>query len=151
MPLHHMRGAFRALVFFLLLLQTHLTGAVETDSAEAVVQKQLDAYNAHDIRAFMATYASDAEIYEFPAKLLMKGAAQIEDFYTNKRFNDPRLHATIAKRIVMGDAVVDHEQIVLTFPEGPGRLEAIAIYEVQAGKIAKVTLIRGKKVIDSSQ
>jgi hypothetical protein len=29
--------------------------------------------------------------------------------------------------------------------------EAIAIYEVRAGKIAKVTLIRGKKVIDSSQ
>lgn len=125
--------------------------ARENDSTEAVVQAQLDAYNGHDILAFMATYARDAEIYEFPAKLLMKGAAQIENFYANKRFNDPRLHATISKRMVMGDVVVDHEQIVMTFPEGFGRTEAIAIYEVQAGKIVKVTLLRGKKVIDPIQ
>lgn len=125
--------------------------AMEPETAEAVVQAQLDAYNAHDIRAFMATYAGDAEIYEFPAKLVMKGAAQIEEFYATKRFNDPRLHATIAKRMVMGDVVVDHEKIVLTFPEGAGRIEAIAIYEVKAGKIVKVTLLRDQKSIDSTQ
>jgi hypothetical protein len=124
---------------------------METDTAETVVQAQLEAYNAHDIHAFVATYASDAEIYEYPAKLLMKGSVQIEDYYANKRFNDPRLHATIARRIVMGDVVVDHEKVVLTFPEGAGRLEAIAIYEVQAGKIVKVTLLRGKKVIDPTR
>lgn len=122
-------------------------GPTGTESAEQVVQRQLEAYNAHDIHAFLATYASDAEIYEYPAKLLMKGAAQIEDFYSNKRFNDPKLHATIAKRIVMGDMVIDHEKIVLTYPEGAGSLEAVAIYEVQAGKITKVTLIRGQKVL----
>lgn len=143
--------AAKLLTSFLFFLQMSEPSAKENDSAEAVVQAQLDAYNGHDIHAFMATYAKDAEIYEFPAKLLMKGAAQIEDFYSNKRFNDPRLHATISKRMVMGDVVVDHEQIVMTFPEGPGRTEAIAIYEVQAGKIVKVTLLRGKKDIDPIQ
>ncbi|MBV8123238.1 MAG: nuclear transport factor 2 family protein [Burkholderiaceae bacterium] len=123
--------------------------AAETVAPEAVVQAQFDAYNAHDIDAFMATYASDAEIYEYPAKLLMNGAEQIADFYASKRFNDPRLHGTIAKRIVMGEVVIDHEQIVLTHPEGPGRLEAVAIYEVRAGKIQKVTLIRGRKSLDA--
>ncbi len=140
-----------AVLAWTLALPSSVSIAAETGSAEAVVQAQLEAYNAHDIRAFMATYENDAEIYEYPAKLLMKGTSQIEDFYANKRFNDARLHGTIAKRIVMGDVVVDHEQIAITFPEGPGRFEAIAIYEVQAGKIHKVTLIRGKKSLDSAQ
>jgi hypothetical protein len=105
----------------------------------------------HDIKAFMSTYASDAEIFDFPAKLLMKGGAQIEDVYKNKFVNDSRLHATIARRMVMGDMVVDLEQVLVTFPEGPGSLEAIAINEVRDGKIRKVTLIRGKKVLDSSK
>jgi hypothetical protein len=78
----------------------------------------------------------------------MKGASQIEDFYTAKRFNDARLHAAIVKRIVMGNVVIDQEKVAITFPEGPGQFEAIAIYEAQGGKIAKVSLIRGKKSLD---
>lgn len=126
------------------------SSGAEALEAEAVVQAEVDAYNAHDIRAFMATYAKDAEIYEFPAKLMMKGEMQIEDLYKKKFSNDPRLHAKIVKRMVMGDVIVDHEQVVITFPEGPGRIEAIAINEVRDGKIQKVTLMRGKKVLDSS-
>jgi len=116
--------------------------------AQTVVQQQLDAYNAHDIGAFMATYAPHAEVLEFPAKPLMKGAAQIQEFYATKRFNDPRLHATVVKRIVMGNVVIDYEQIANTQPGGPGRMEAIAIYEVNEGKISKVTLIRGSSTLD---
>jgi hypothetical protein len=32
----------------------------------AVVQRQLDAYNAKDIDALMQTYAADAQQFEFP-------------------------------------------------------------------------------------
>ena len=116
--------------------------------AQAVVQQQLNAYNAHDIQAFMATYDAGAEVFEFPAKPLLKGAAQIQDFYATKRFNDPRLRATVDKRIVMGNVVIDYEQITNTQPGGPGRTEAIAIYEVNDGKITKVTLIRGISSLD---
>ena len=129
---------------------SHSNTAKATE-AEAVVQAEVDAYNAHDIHAFMAAYATDAEVYEFPAKLLLKGSAQIKGFYEKQRFNDTRLHADIAKRIVMGDVIVDYEQIAITFPEGPGRVEAIAINEVRDGKIRKVTLMRGRKVLDSSR
>ncbi len=45
-------------------------------SPEAVVQRQLDAFNARDIDALMATYADDIELFEHPAKLLAAGAAQ---------------------------------------------------------------------------
>ena len=38
------------------------------DDPVTVVRKQLDAYNARDIEAFMACWADDAEIFEHPPK-----------------------------------------------------------------------------------
>ena len=122
-------------------------GTLEIENAQAVVEAQVDAYNAHDITAFAATYAQDAEIFDYPASLLMKGRAQIQDYYGTKVFMDPLRHAIIENRIVMGNIVVDHEKVSLTFPEGPGQMEAIVIYEVSAGKIVKATLVRGKKTL----
>lgn len=110
--------------------------------AEAIVQRQLEAYNARDIKAFLATYDQDAEIIEYPSKLLMKGWPQIEAFYAKNRFNDPVLHATIVRRIAHGAFVVDHEQVRRTMPEGPGTSEVIVTYEIQDGKIARATLMR---------
>jgi putative hydrolase of HD superfamily len=51
----------------------------------------------------------------------------------------------------MGNTVIDHELITRTFPEGPGTLEIVAIYEVQNGKIAKATFITGAKRIGPHQ
>jgi hypothetical protein len=113
---------------------------------EAVVQTQLDAYNAHNIDAFLATYADEAELFGFPAIAQTKGREAMRKRYA-PRFSDTILRAVIVKRIVMGNTVVDHERVQLTFPVGPGVLEAIAIYEVRDGKIAKVTFIPGKKAL----
>jgi hypothetical protein len=41
-----------------LFLSAPWTIATEGEGAESVVQAQLEAYNAHDIHAFMATYAA---------------------------------------------------------------------------------------------
>jgi putative hydrolase of HD superfamily len=49
----------------------------------------------------------------------------------------------------MGNVVVDHERVTRTFPEGRGVLDAVAIYEVENGKIAKVWLILGPKTLDA--
>jgi len=117
---------------------------------EAIVQAQLEAYNAHDIDAFMATYADDAQLFEHPAKLLAAGSAQLRERYT-ARFEEPNLHAIVTKRIVMGSLVIDHERVTRTFPEGPGTLEAVAIYEIQGGKIAKVWLVMGPKTINAGR
>jgi hypothetical protein len=38
--------------------------------AEAVVQQQLNAYNARDIDALLATYAEDAQLFEHPSTQL---------------------------------------------------------------------------------
>ena len=141
---------YKCLVLMFAVLAS-ISNAIADDNAESVIKRHVDAYNTHDIRAFMATFANDAEIYDFPAKLLMKGSSQIEDFYANKRFNDSTLHLNIANRIIMDHIIVDHEKIVMAYPEGTGRFEAIATYEVQDGKIQKITLIRGAKTLNSAK
>ena len=113
---------------------------------ESVVQTQLDAYNARNMDAFLATFAEDAELYGFPATLQTKGKAEMRKRYT-PRFSDVILHGVVVKRITMGLTVIDHERVQVTFPEGPGVLEAIAIYEVRDGKIVKVTFIPGPKSV----
>ncbi len=123
------------------------TGRAGEPGPEAVVQGQVDAYNAHDLERFAAAYADDVQLFEHPSKLLASGRAQLRERYAG-RLADPILHAEIARRIVMGNTVVDHEKVRRTFPEGVGTIEAIAIYEVSGDKIAKVWFIYGPKTLD---
>jgi len=115
--------------------------------AEALVQRQLDAYNARDIEALMATYATDAKQFEYPAKLLATGADAIRERFV-VRFTESNLHAALLDRVVMGNVVIDHERVTRTFPEGPGQIELICIYEVQNGRIARATFLPGPKTLD---
>jgi len=115
---------------------------------ESVVQRQLDAYNARDLDALMATYADDAQQFEYPATLLTSGAAQLRERIT-ARFREPNLHARLIRRIVMGQVVIDHEEVTRTFPEGTGKLELVAIYEVRGDRIATARFISGPKTLDS--
>src|SRR3954466_128638 len=114
---------------------------------EAVVQCQLDAYNARDIEALIAAYSEDAELFEHPSKLVGSGTAQLLERFT-ARFKEPNLHARLQKRIVMGNYVIDHEVVTRTFPEGPGTLECVMIYEVRNGRIAKAWSMAGPKALD---
>jgi hypothetical protein len=114
----------------------------------AVVQRQLDAYNARDVDALLATYADDAQTFEHPSKLLAGGSVQLRERF-RVRFQEPNLHATLIKRVVMGNIVVDHEKVTRTFPEGPGTLELLMIYDVQNGRIAKAWSIVGTKMLDA--
>jgi hypothetical protein len=113
---------------------------------ESVVQRQLDAYNAHDIDALMAVYADDAELYDHPATLLARGTGQIRERLAG-RLREPNLHAQLIGRLVMENTVIDREIVTRTFPEGPGRIHLIAIYQVRRGRIAKAWVISGEKTL----
>ena len=113
----------------------------------AVVQRQLDAYNARDLDALLAVYAEDAQMFEHPAKLLASGAAALRERFA-ARFQEANLHAALLNRIVMGRIVVDHEEVTRTFPEGAGRIRLVMIYEVQGDRIVKAWSIAGEKVLD---
>jgi hypothetical protein len=114
---------------------------------EEIIQQQLDAYNAHDMDALLATYAEDAQQFEHPAKLVASGHAQIRERMA-VRFQEANPHARLIKRAVMGNVVIDHEEITRTFPEGVGTIELVAIYQVRDGKIQTGSFIFGDKKLD---
>lgn len=120
---------------------------MSTVSPEEVVQAQLNAYNNRDIDRLMATYADDAQQFEFPSTLLAKGSPEIRQRFL-LRFNEPNLHAKLKNRTILGDRVIDHETVTRTFPEGTGTIELIAIYEVQGGRIIKAWFLSGLKKMD---
>ena len=111
---------------------------VAEDSAEKIVQKQLDAYNARDIDAFMDTYAETIELYDFPDQLRSKGKETMREGYASFFEATPDLHCEIKNRIVIGNKVIDEEYLTVN----GNHFSAVAIYEVQNGKIAKVTFLR---------
>ena len=116
---------------------------------ESIVQRQLDAYNARDVDALLATYAEDVQQFEYPDTLLCTGAAQLRERMA-ARLSDPRLHAQLINRITMGQTVIDHEEVTRTFPDGVGKIELVAIYEVRDSKISTARFISGKITLDST-
>lgn len=149
--LKYSEGVFISAMRLLIACAFFTTGALAVIAAptpEAIVQAQLEAYNARNIDAFVSTYAEDAQLFELPDKLLMRGTAQLRERYS-ELFKDTHLHARIVNRIALGNTVIDHERVRLTFPEGRGTVEAIAIYEVRDGKISTVWFRRGEKKLDA--
>ncbi|GLQ94520.1 nuclear transport factor 2 family protein [Dyella acidisoli] len=113
------------------------------------VQEQLAAYNAKVIDRFMQWWADDCQYYAFPSELLADGAAQIRERHV-ERFKEPDLHGQLVHRSVAGNLVVDQEVVARNFPEGLGEVDVIAIYEIEAGKIAKAWFKIGPRRIASS-
>jgi hypothetical protein len=104
--------------------------------AEAAVQRQLDAYNAHDLERFIAEYADDVRVFRPPAtEPVIVGKAAFAEHYARNRFNLAGLHATLVNRMVAGSIVVDQESII-GLPNGP--LAAVAVYEIVDGRIRNV-------------
>ncbi len=108
------------------------------------MQRQLDAYNARDLDALLAAYAADAQLFEHPSTLLASGSDALRERFA-VRFQEPNLHATLVRRTVSGAFVIDHERVSRTFPEGPGELEVVMIYEVRQNRIARSwSLVTGR-------
>ncbi|MFT3980119.1 MAG: amidohydrolase family protein [Ferruginibacter sp.] len=109
------------------------------ESALALVQRQLNAYNARDLEAFIEPYADDVELYDYKTgKLLVKGKESMrKDYAFFKKV--PELHCEIKARIVQGNIVIDKENV--TGFGGPA-LEATAIYHIEGNKIRKVYFIQ---------
>jgi len=106
---------------------------------EQLAQAQLDAYNNHDIDAFIAQYADDVVVRLFPSnQVLFSDSAKMAEHYAQNRFNLTDLHAQLVERLVQGNIVIDKE--LVTGLEG-APLSVIAMYEVVADKIQNVWFI----------
>lgn len=102
----------------------------------ALVQRQLDTYNARDLEAFLDCYADDCIIGDLNGAITQDGKAVIRERYTAMFAKFPENKALLVNRIALGNTVVDHEDVIRA--PGGERFFAIAIYTIAGGKIARV-------------
>lgn len=108
--------------------------SVQKPSATELANQQLAAYNAHNLEAFLAPYAEEIEIYNLnTGKLGVKGKDAMRKQYSFLN-TAGILHCNLLNRIVDGNMVIDHEEIITD----KGKFYGVAIYEIKDGKIVKV-------------
>ena len=108
------------------------------DSSEALAQRQLNAYNARSVEAFLAPYADDVEVRDLDGKVITKGKEAFRTDYGALFANHPALHCELRGRVSAGSWVVDEEQITGT--DAP--IHGLATYEVVNGRIARVRFMK---------
>jgi hypothetical protein len=115
--------------------------AAPSDSPQDLAQRQLEAYNAQDVERFLACYAEDVEAFELPAgTLLFRGRETMRARYTRLFAANPDLYCRLTARIVEGAFVVDQEELSGRADGGSAR--AVAIYQVEGGRIRRVWFAR---------
>jgi imidazolonepropionase-like amidohydrolase len=104
-----------------------------------VVQRQVNAYNAKNMEAFMTTYSSDAKVFQYPDVLLAAGRGEIRNRYERLFSGTRPLHTQVLQRISAGRTIIDQER--LTGLPDAKTSESFAIYDVTDRLIRNVTLI----------
>ena len=104
------------------------------------VQRQLDAYNACDIRTFIDCFTDDVIIEDaVTGKPHLQGRGKMEEEYGKMFASCPNLRCTVLKRMELNQTVIDEESID-GHPLGDG-VRTIAIYHLRGDKIARVQFI----------
>ena len=106
-----------------------------------LVQRQLDAYNAQDIEAFMAFYTEDAVLAGLNGAVNQAGHAAIRARHLDLFAEFPKNRADVVNEIDLGSIVMVHERVERA-PDGDN-FEVAAIYTLRDGKIARVDFARG--------
>ena len=136
-----MQRYFRVFPLLLILLIGLESFGQEKENA-IPVQKQLDAYNARDIDAFLEPYSDNVKIFNHPNDLIMAGKEAMRERYGKKFSNSPDLHCTLQNRMILGDVVIDQEYVIQK--KGQPATQVIAMYKIMDGKIQEVYFIRPK-------
>ncbi len=112
--------------------------ATARPSAVDVVQRQVEAYNAHDLDAFAAAYADDVLITSGKGEVVVLGKDGLRERYAKIFARSPQASCRVAERRTEGDGVVvDHE--IVSGLAGKS-WEGWVRYEVRDGRIKSVQL-----------
>ena len=116
------------------------TSQEQVSDAERVVQLQFDAYNKHDIEAFVAAHAPDVQAYLFPDSLIFEGRDALRERFGKLFATAPQVHATVEAHIAHGDFVIWQE--TATGLPGGKTNTGIFVWEVHDGQISRIMAIR---------
>ena len=111
----------------------------QPSAAERIVQRQYEAYNRHDIEAFLAAHSPNVRFYRYPDSLLFEGRDAVRERFGKMFASSPQLHATVNARLTHGNKVV-WKETATGMPDGKTNT-AIFVWEVDDSLITKVMVI----------
>jgi len=100
----------------------------------------VNAYNARDIDAFLATYSPQIKMFDHPDSLLLSGLDVMREAYMPRFENAPDLHCEIINRIVSGNFVIIQGKI--SGLRDDQVMHGVVIYEVREGLIQQTWFLR---------
>jgi uncharacterized protein (TIGR02246 family) len=106
-------------------------------AAADTVARQADAFNAHDLDAFLAGYAEDVVVTSGNGDVLMEGLEAIRAEYAVMFEQLPDIRAVVHHRIVRGAWVVDDSRVTATGVD----IEALVAYHVPGDRIDRVVVM----------
>jgi hypothetical protein len=107
--------------------------------ATLVVDRQITAYNAHDLEGFLATYHDSVAVHHLGDTAAVQGKAELRRATQEWFARAPEARNEVLNRMVQGPFVVDHERVTGT-PDGRP-LESVGIFEVRDSLIRRVWFI----------
>lgn len=127
----------RVVLFAVLIFAFPAFSADTKTSPLAVVNKRMDAYNKHDLKSFLATYADNVEIYTYPTTSLAKGKEHLTSIF-EPMFKEGAMHVTIHTQLENDSYVINHETV-----EYLGKkTKYLSIYKVENNLITEVRFVR---------
>ena len=103
----------------------------------AVVNKRMDAYNKHDLKSFLDTYAENVEVFTYPTKSRAKGKKHLESIF-EPMFKEGAVQVTIHTQLENDSYVINHETV-----EYLGKkTKYLSIYKVENNLITEVRFVR---------
>jgi len=125
----------------LVMLPGSLAAQAATDTLPLrVAEKQIAAFNARNLDAFMALWADEAVVAEFPSgKVMWPGKAAIRAAFTPMFADAGSPVVRVEPRVVNGAFVVDNE----VWDAKPGeRNSAVWMYDIRGGLIRRGWTVR---------
>lgn len=112
----------------------------EAMTAHEVVDRQLHAYNNHDLEAFLACYSPAVTVALHPSgQVLDEGLEALRLSYAKLFAECPHLRARIIRRIASDNLIIDEEEVDGLVDEPSVR--SIVMYEVTDGLITRTWFV----------
>jgi hypothetical protein len=111
-------------------------------SPTMVVERQLEAINAHDLEGVMALFSEDTEASDLPVGApALSGKAGLRERYAGLFKGNPDLHVSAESQLTSGAFVVQRERLK-GLSNSKASVEVVMIYQVKSSKIIRMWALR---------
>jgi hypothetical protein len=102
-----------------------------------LLDRQVDAYNRHDLDAFSACYSENVKVRDGQGQTLMSGIVAFRRQYDEWFTTYPDLHVEVRNRMASGTWAVDEEQVTMA----GNQISGLVGYHLADGQIDAVVML----------